>query len=388
MSNVRTVKKGEFLFKEGDKITHFFQVQQGAVSICILRPKKTIPLFSVGTTHILGEQYFSGVTTHPFSAQALQETKVLEIPASVYKSEVDASHNSVKILVKSLLERLKTISTDLKSSKMEIDPTPCPEDQVAKVFGTIYHTARHKGEKLDEKKHPKRITIDWTMMKQYSQRVFGESPRRLESAVSVLVKLKLAEFEMGKSPDDPEGPDQIMKVHFSDLDLVEAFFEFYQYYFFKGTGKPETLKPEDSIIQLVTNLLGVFHEVVPDRYGVVSMDFSKTIELFKTKYNITLTNEHFTRLEQKGLFAKRAPRSEGPVVLSFDIKEFSSTLFSWKVIKEIEKWNEKGFVDLNEKSNSDANSKSDGPACGSCGSALVPAAKFCPECGAKVQAAA
>jgi hypothetical protein len=35
--------------------------------------------------------------------------------------------------------------------------------------------------------------------------------------------------------------------------------------------------------------------------------------------------------------------------LQYELKEYRSVYFSWKILREIEKWNEKGFVDMDEK---------------------------------------
>lgn len=384
MSNVKVYKKGEFLFKEGDKIQSLLLIQQGAVSLCLARPKKNVDLFQVSSSQVLGEQALKGATTHPLSAIATQETKVVEIPIDLIKQQTEATPQTVKVLIKSLVERLATASNEVKSSKLEKDTSPCPEDQVAKIFGSIYHTAHHKGAALDEKNKTK-ITMDWTSMKQYAQRVFTESPKRLEQACALLTKMKLAQFEMGKLPEDPEGPDVIVKIHFFDLQAVETFFEFYQYYYFKG-GKTEILKTDEMCTTLLSNLITLTEGLTPDRHGVVSMDFVKTIERFKTDFGINLNNDHFARLEQKGIFAKRAPRTDGTVVLQFELKEFQNTQKIWRMLREVEKWNEKGFVDLNEDE-AKAKKKSEGPSCPQCGAGAPATAKFCTECGTKLAAA-
>ncbi|MEZ0392559.1 MAG: cyclic nucleotide-binding domain-containing protein [Pseudobdellovibrionaceae bacterium] len=382
-SPAKVVKKGEFLFKEGEKIQNIQLIQAGAVSVCISRPKKNIDLLTLGTSQVLGEQAISGATTHTFSAVATQETKVVEIPVEAFKQVVEGSPQMIKVLVKSLIDRVKSLSSDVKTSKMEKDASPCPEDQVAKIFGVAFHTARHKGTKNE--KDPNQVTVEWTTYKQYSQRVFAESPKRLEQALCLLVKLKLANFEMGRPPEDPEGPEQIMKVNILDLSAIESFFEFYQYYYFKGGAKSEVLKVDESCSNLLNNLITVTDGIEPDRFGTVTLDFQKVLDRFKQDWGINLNSDHFARLEQKGIFCKRQARQDGTVVLQFELKEFKTTQKIWKVMKEIDKWNEKGFVDMTEEEQK-AKKKSDGPACPQCSAAIPAQAKFCSECGFKLAA--
>lgn len=381
----RTVKKGEFLFKEGDKIANIHLIQTGAVNLCLSRPKKNIDLMPVGASQVLGEQALGGAPTYPFSAVATTETKVVEIPVDTFKQVVDASPQMIKVLVKSLIDRLKFSTGEIKSNKMEKDSSPCPEDQVAKVFGCLFHGANHKGTRDEKDKN--KVSIDWTMYKQYVQRVFTESPKRLESALSILVKLKLASFEMGRPPEDPEGPEMIMKVNLFDMAAVEAFFEFYQYYYFKGGAKGEILKADDMSSSLLNEFIAITEGIEPDRFGVVTVDFQAAMERFKTDLGINLNPDHFARLEQKGIFCKRQARQDGNVVLQYDLKEFKTTQKIWRMLREIDKWNEKGFVDMNEEE-VQAKKKTDGPCCPQCSASIVAQAKFCSECGFKIVAAA
>ena len=220
--------------------------------------------------------------------------------------------------------------------------SPCPEDLVAKVFGSIFHTVKHKGSKRKDGY----MEIDWLMLRQYSQRIFSESFKRLEQACNILVKLKLANYEVGKAPDNPDGPDEIQKFIVYDLLPVESFFEFYQYYYFKY-GKNEILKPDEFTISIVDTLLKFAAGKEIDRFGIVSLDFTELLDFVKSEVGIQLNNDHFSRLEQKGCMTKRRTIAD-VVKLEFEIKELKNILFTWKVLKEIEKWNEKGFVDLNE----------------------------------------
>lgn len=373
MSQQKTYKKGEFLFKEGDKITHLIFVQSGGVNGQLIRGKKNMDLFQLGAMQLMGEMALFGQGLHPFSAVATSETKTFEIPVDSMKQQVEASPQLFKMTIKSLAERLKSTMADIKSNRLEKDSSPCPEDQVSLVFGRIYHTANHKSEKEKDGSS----TITWPMYRQYAQRVFGESLKRLEQATHLLVKLSLASYEMGKPDDDPQGADEIKSVTFKNLDVVEAFFEFYQYHYFKN-GRSEILRPDD----FATNIVEVFVKeglaLTPDRFGVVTIDFNEISEKVKSELGLSLNNDHFARLEQKGVMTKRRSISD-KVRLEFELKELKNLLFTWKILKEIEKWNEKGFVDLNEKEEKKAKKKEN--ACAECGAEAAPVAKFCAECG-------
>lgn len=381
-NNVKVAKKGEFIFKEGDKLTSVILIQSGSSNFCIARPKKNIDMFPIGSSQILGEQSFLGASTHNFSLMATTETKYMEIPIEIAKAQVEAAPQFLKVLIKSLTDRLKSALNEVKSSKMEKDSSPCPEEQTAKIFGAIFHAARHKSKSEDEK-NPQIMTMDWVQFKQYCQRIFGESPRRLEQATNLLVKLKMCTYVMGKPIDDPEGPDEIQKINFLDLPAIEAFFEFYQYYYFKG-GAAAILKYDETVFNLLSYFLKMAESLQPDRFGVVSIEYSKAVETFKNDFNLNLNTGHFSQLENKGVFAKRQAKTDGAIILSFEVKEWMTTQKIWKIIREIDKWNEKGFVDMAEEE-SKPKRKPGTPSCPNCAAEVLATAKFCQECGTKLE---
>lgn len=381
MSSVRVLKKGEFLFKEGDKIQTIFVVQSGQLSLCLLKNRKNIDLMSIGAGYVFADLFVLGAQTYTYATMATQETKVAEIPIDSFKVQYEALHQVYKSFIKSMAEKLKWTINEVKTAKFEKNPNPCSEEAVAKVFGVIYHSMKHKG--TPQGHH---VKIEWLTLRQYSQRIFGESLKRLEQAVQLLVKLKMGEYVMGPSPEDPEGPEEIQGFILYDPVALESFFEFYQYYYYKG-GKSELLKFDDQNYNFLRILLMAYEGIEADRFGIVSRDFNEVVEFFK-EYGISLGQGHFVSLEAKGLFCKRKTL-ENKVLLQFELKEFKTQIEIWKIISEIDKWNEKGFIDMNDVDQGPKKRQIiDGVECSDCKAIMAMNSKFCSECGSKLVAAA
>lgn len=384
MSQSRVFKKGEILFKEGDKSGVLFLIQTGSVQVYLQRTKQKIDLYKLGPMQILAEQTLAGSPTHAASAVAIVETTVMELPAESVKPQIVALNQIMKLIVKSTMDKLKVLSTELRSVKLERDNTPCPQDQTAKIFGVLFHTINYKGEKKAD-----HTAIVWTTLKQYAQRVFGESPKRLEAAINILVKMKLAKYEMAKDPEQPDGPEQIESAQFFNLQAIENFFEFYQHYYFKG-GKLDLFKVDETAGRIVTHLIDCVKDIPPDRGGIVSVPFESIVEKFKSLYQINLNTDHFAVLEQKGLFAQRQSRDKG-VTLSFDLREWQVMLLNWRLLKEIDKWNEKSLVDIAEPEDSFIKKvvvARGGLSCPECQTGYGEGSKFCSNCGCKFGAKA
>ena len=381
MSGARVFKKGETLQKEGEKAQFIYLIQSGSVSLHMTRQKSTIELSTIGSNQIVGEHALSGIMVHPHSATALTEVKTLEFSHEALKLQIDQGTPISKLLAKAFADKLKTVMAELKSTRLEKDNTPCPAEQCAKVFGTLFHVAKAKGELLQNGT----VKVSFPLMKQYAQRVFLESPKRLENALNIFVKLGASTVEMVKSDEASDSPLEVGTVHFSDLAWIEQFFEYYQYYFYKS-GKQDLLKVDERVMLLVQTLLEIGADKSTDRHGIVSIDYASTVERFKLLNDYALNSDQFAQLENKGLFVRRQSNETG-IMLQFEYAEFQRTLKIWKVLREVDKWNEKGFVDAKEPVVTLRKSKSDHQKCPACQQSISGNPKFCGECGEKLSIA-
>lgn len=421
MNTIKTFKRGEYLYKEGEKAQFLFLIQSGSVKLQLARPKQTIEICTLGGAQIIGEHALSGISNNPHSAVAAAEIKAIELPIEALKVQIESGSQIQKLLTKSLCDKLKIIMKDYQSIRLERDNTPCPMDQTAKIFGVVFHVAKCKGEALNDKPKQKgqshfhgqnqgsnqgqksddaskefKVSVNWQSMRQYAQRIFLESPIRLQMAINIFVKLGWAKYEMGKIDDKEDSPEEIIYVHFYDLQAIEQFFEYYQHYYFKG-GKAELLKTDEKAMQIVRSLLSLSVAETPDRRGFVRIEYAKVIEDFKNATGLQLNNDHWALLEGKGLMVKRqSGEGDKGVTLEFEFKEFERYEKIWKVLREVERWNEKGSVDPNEpiveakklKNHNQKNGQKNGPSCPECGHGFESLPKFCSECGHKLATAA
>lgn len=340
------------------------------MSVFLHRNKKNIEIYQASNNHILGEAAIFGATVHQFSALALNDTKVVEIPVDVFKNQMSQSTQLVQILMKSMFEKQKNSITEVKSNRLERDAGPCPTENVAKVFGVIFHVAKHVGKAKGDK-----LSVNWTGFRQYAQRVFLENPMRLESACTILVKLKFAEFEMTKN----EGSSLLEIGNFviSDMKVIETFFDYFQHHYYK-TGNPDFFKIDDKLTHFVNNLLTLTEKEKINHQGVVQVKYRDIMEQLKTLPG-NFTPDQFDRLESKGLYVKRESSSSGGT-LQFYRSDFEAMLKHWRILRELEKWNEKGMVELKE---STPKAGAGDASCPTCAAAITGKPKFCPECGHK-----
>jgi len=390
----KKLKRGEILFKEGDTPQSIFIVQSGKIGLMVERNGKFLEIVSLGPNQVFGEQALFSTGKHAFTAQALQEAKVMEVPVEMMKQQFEKAPPGVKLLLKSLIDETRVSRQNTKTLKMETEKSPLPQGLIHKIFTEVHLIARHIGkrgkpaETLKPGEQPKpyepgpnEFTVSWSALKMYSTRFFGESPQRLRHMMDLMYKLKFADLKIGKSE---EGEETLLDVHFFDVQLCEDFAEFYQYHLYKGS-RAEAIYVDPLALKVAKALVEVSAGAPVNHKGASQVDYQVVLNECKTKYRIDLKNTHLDALERKGLFCVRKSFDDGRVELQFDRNEFVKMAHFWSIIFEIDKWNDKGFVDLHEKEEAAAGSDTE---CVACHGKIDNSHKFCPHCGHKLVAAA
>lgn len=376
MESAKKLKKGGVLFKEGDQVQTVYLIQSGKIGLMHERSGKRLEVATLGNSQALGESGLFSNSRHQFTAEALQDCKYLEVPLDMMKQQFEKSPPGVKLLMKSLADDVKQARQMMKMNKMENEKAPCPQPTIHRIFTLLHLISRHIGKRTEG--NPNEIVVSWSAFKLYANRFFGESPQRLRHLMDLMAKLKLAELTMTKTE---EGEEELGDVRLLNVQVCEDFAEFYQYHLFKGS-RAEAIYVDPLALKVAKAFYEVSAIAEIDHKGASKVDWGMVLTECKSKYGIDLKNTHLDGLERKGLFATRQSFDDGRVVLSFDRTEFGKMAQYWSIILEIDKWNEKGFVDLNEKEEVVAG----GNGCPQCSTPFIDGAKFCVNCGAKLVA--
>ncbi|MCS6837704.1 MAG: cyclic nucleotide-binding domain-containing protein [Bdellovibrionaceae bacterium] len=377
MNEIRTYQKNEVIFKENEKISHIYFVQSGKISLGWVKNNKFIELPISQVPTILGEQALSGVNIHSYQAVAIQETKVLQIPVEQLKNQLDTISQVFKMIVKLSLDKHKFLFNELKALKLEQQAVPFPEDKIAKCFMSLYVASVNKGQTHRLPNSEKTVvTIQWPSLKLYLHKMFDEPPKRCEFAIQILKKIGLAEIIMGTPPDDPEGAEVILEVQFLDIKFLEWFSEFYQYYYFRPD-KAHVVRYEEFIFKMIEIILELAKKD-PSHKGNARIAINKLNEQLKKTLNTQFSSDHQLRLENKGVLLKRVTHNQESL-LELEVPELERMLSAWRISHEIDKLNQKGFVDFNEQTNL-VTDKTDS-LCPQCSEKIEKNHKFCPQCG-------
>lgn len=371
-------KRGEVIVQEGRPLNSLYFIKSGKVSVVLEKSGgKKIEVEQLTTSQVIGEQAILGSPKYALSAVADSEVRVTEVPAKLVTAQFNGAPPILKLLMKSVVEGLKSIRSVVKNHRLEQDPNPFPQLVIPKMFSILYLVAHHVGQENDKGEK----TLAWGALKLYVNRMFLESHTRIEGILLFLSKLGHVSLSYRKS-DEEDGEDELAEIAFHDLQVLEDFCEFYQYNLFKG-GKAEVIFIDTLAMQVAHAFNHFAREMDPDRKGAVRLDYNQLLKDIKSIFRFDLRDTHLNALERKGLFVKRQALDEG-VYISFDKAEFANIYRFWEIINEIDKWNENGRVDVNEKLEDIPDAV---PSCSQCNTEYpedMP--NFCSNCGFKMVA--
>ena len=227
-TEARLFRKGESLYKAGQPVTCIYLLQTGLVAAGdqqIVAPQ------------LAGEEALWGVTHWTHSATAVNDTRALELPIESAQALIEGSPTLVKLFARSVAAKHRSTLISAAEIKREQDPTPCAPHHVVKLFAVIFHVIEYtsKPTPLGGDESAVEYPVNWPAFKKYAQRVFLESPVRLEQAINLLVKLDYARLQMVKCETDPDAPDELGFVHFKRIEGIREFFQFYRQQYYGGT---------------------------------------------------------------------------------------------------------------------------------------------------------
>lgn len=108
------LKKGDYLFKEGDKAGAMYLLKSGNIRIFKKKGEADIEIETIRSGQILGELAFLDGNPRSASGEALTECELVEISGPSFQVVLDRIPEWLKILMRTLVTRLRVASTRIR----------------------------------------------------------------------------------------------------------------------------------------------------------------------------------------------------------------------------------------------------------------------------------
>jgi len=332
----KAFNKGSHLFKQGEPARKLFLIQTGLVSVTMTRPSGQVEIFQAAAPQVIGIEALNGAKTYENSAVALNDTFATEIPAETGIQALNGNQATLKLLTTGLLNKHNSILSVLRNMKLADTLTPCPPEAIPKLFASIFHVVSYTATPKDGM-----LKVVWPAFRKYCQRVFAESPVRLEQTIYLLSTLGYAKLEMVPSDTDPEAPEELGFVHFKDIDQLENFSDFFRTRL-KHLGPVEAMNLKDPSLQTSEALLRAFGANVKDAAGLIRIPVNEAVNTLKTELGQdSFEVFYFESLIGRGLQAS-VFMSGAEKLLEFSPDRIKKSFRNWRILSKITEWNNTG----------------------------------------------
>ena len=273
MVNVKHLKKGDVLMKEGETSNSMYWVQSGTLRLYKKKGPGFIELGVVHSGEVVGEMSFLDNQARSASVEALQPCDIVEIPRGKFDEFINAQPSWMKSLVHTLVKRLRT--TNNRVRELESASTVYTKDdegrttkmhefistlEQLKLASALLIAASRNAEKNAD--GTVKVKAGWLQF--YGSQIFSIQAAKVQGFTDVLHESKILRIE--KAADAVE-------LHILDLDRLEKFIYFCQEENSKTEDKqlPVTVKGM-SILEAVAQHSGILTAAPGPENFTVNMD--------------------------------------------------------------------------------------------------------------------
>jgi CRP-like cAMP-binding protein len=226
MVEIKHLKKGDSLVKEGENSNSMYWVQSGTLRLFKKKGSGFIELGVVHSGEVVGEMSFLDNQPRSASVEALQPCDIVEIPRGKFDEFINGQPSWMKSLIQTLVKRLRTTNNRLR--ELETSSTVYAKDEVGrttkvheflssaeinKLGASLLLAASRNGEKLPD--GGAKVKAGWLQF--FGAQVFQVQLAKIQVFIDVLHEAGVIRIE--------KAGDQI-ELHLLKLDVLEKLIYF------------------------------------------------------------------------------------------------------------------------------------------------------------------
>lgn len=235
MVEIRHLKKGDALMKEGDMSNSMYWVQSGTLRLFKKKGQGFIELGVVHSGEVVGEMSFLDNQARSASVEALQPCDIIEIPRGKFDEFMNAQPSWMKSLIQTLVKRLRTTNNrvrELESASLAYTKDESGRavktheflagNEILKLCSALLLACSRNPEKTTD--GTQRIKAGWLQF--YGAQIFGVQLAKVQAFTDILHEAGAIRIEKQKD---------MIELAILNLDLVEKF----MYFLHEENGKTE-----------------------------------------------------------------------------------------------------------------------------------------------------
>lgn len=120
-----TIKKGEYLFKEGDKADYMYMIQKGTVEVNKASGETIRKFKELGENEFVGEMAIINSAPRSANAVALEDCELIRMDKESFENTIRNNHQFAITIIRFLSERLRETDQSLAEAMAALSGKKC-----------------------------------------------------------------------------------------------------------------------------------------------------------------------------------------------------------------------------------------------------------------------
>ncbi len=316
---VKELKKGDLLFREGDVSDAMYVIKKGRIAITKTKGSGEIELAELGAGEMLGEMAFFDNKPRSAGARAKQDSVIIALPFTALYAQFKTFPEWLKAMVKNVNGKLRDANAKIKNLERETaqETTAFQPHMITRLCAIIALITYKAGEKEGEA-----MVIPYYMLRNYCIQIFQAPTTKLDLMMDALQGfqiMKVEELEQGRK-----------KVTVYKHEFLGKFVDWYNEYLFKDESKRVTITEKE--LPALKALAFYGGKATPNDKGEVVVSLTD-IQNNSMKDLGSLINVNATdSLAEKGLVQEKQSGEGGVLTQKFVLKDINVILPYWELV--------------------------------------------------------
>jgi len=231
---LKELKKGDILFKEGEASDAMYVIKKGRIAITKTKGSGEVELAELGAGEMLGEMAFFDNKPRSAGARCKQDAVVIALPFSALYAQFKTFPEWLKAMVKNVNGKLRDANAKIKNLEKETaaETTAFNPYMITRLCAIIALIGYKNGEKEGDG-----LVISYYMLRNYCIQIFQAPTSKMDKMMEALQGMgimKVEELEQGRK-----------KVTILQHEFLAKFVDWYNEYLFKDESKRVTITEKE-----------------------------------------------------------------------------------------------------------------------------------------------
>lgn len=320
MADPKVLKKGEYLFREGDASLAMYVIKTGKLGILKSKGNSEISLAELGPGDMVGEMAFFDQKPRSASARAVVDTTVIELPFKALNAQFKTFPEWSKAIMRTVNNHLRNANQKIKSLEKSEEESNAvfPPHTVTRLCAILGTVAKVYGEKTPDGSG---TLVPPGTLRKYTIQIFQQPTNKMQTLLEVLQglgHLKVEELGEGRQ-----------RITVFQSDFLIRFVDFYNDFLFKSEDKRTSI--EEKEMKTVKALLFYGKKATPNEKGEVKLNLTQMQNDSMRDLGSLFNVDDVNSLAEKKLVGEKFSL-EGALAMSFNYAELETQYPYWELI--------------------------------------------------------